>query len=396
MSLPAGAMAAALRFSSSDDVSDMKRKFLDASVADGRGGEHATGVRAWVVYSVWGRGLSPLPDAQRMRADFSYAAAIEDRLEDFAIWYATYEPFGNRVSHTSVGKYVSQVRAWYHRITRVVLGLGAEGSRIADVLKGYARLVDQPPPLEREGCMPDDLRAGLDAVYPAGASASSAAMRAALTYGFASFSRGCEFALDDSRREAFDSTQHITPADVTPVPAADSLNLRVKMRKRKDLRVLRGKHSEVFLAGGGSVLDPVGEMMEWLRVRRALGLPDDGPLFCWPDGRGFVVREIRTAVKAVMQAAGRDPDRYGAHSLRIGAATAALASGVPPQLIRLMGRWSSDVYEIYCRMSLQSALRVGVTITSAAGVQPTTRFEQEHLELLPSELEAFGRADVVR
>ena len=68
----------------------------------------------------------------------------------------------------------------------------------------------------------------------------------------------------------------------------------------------------------------------------------------------------------------------------------------PPQLIRLMGRWSSDVYEIYCRMSLQSALRVGVTITSAAGVQPTTRFEQEHLELLPSELEAFGRADVVR
>ena len=174
------------------------------------------------------------------------------------------------------------------------------------------------------------------------------------------------------------------------------MNLRVKMRKRKDLRVLRGKHSEVMLAGGGSVLDPVGDMLEWLRARRALGLADDGPLFCWPDGRGFTVREIRAAVKAVMQAAGRDPDRYGAHSLRIGAATAALASGVPPQLIRLMGRWSSDVYEIYCRMSLQSALRVGVTITSAAGVQPTTRFEQEHLELLPSELAAFGRADVVR
>ena len=394
--MPAGAMAAALRFSGPDDVSDMKRKFLDASMADGRGGEHTTGVRGWIVYNVWGRGLSPLPDAQRMRADFTYAAEIEDRLEDFAIWYVTYEPFGNRVSHTSIGKYVSQVRAWYHRITRVVLGLGAEGSRIADVLKGYARLVDQPPPLEREGCMPDDLRAGLDAVYPAGASAASASMRAALTYGFASFSRGCEFALDDSRREAFDATQHITPADVTPVRGAGVMNLRVKMRKRKDLRVLRGKHSEVMLAGGGSVLDPVGDMLEWLRARRALGLADDGPLFCWPDGRGFAVREVRMAVKAVMQAAGRDPDRFGAHTLRIGAATAALASGVPPQLIRLMGRWSSDVYEIYCRMSLQSALRVGVTITSAAGVQPTTRFEQEHLELLPSELAAFGRADVVR
>ena len=147
MSWPAGAMAAALRFSSSDDVSDMKRKFLDASVADGRGGEHATGVRAWVVYSVWGRGLSPLPDAQRV-------------------------------------------------------------------------------------CGPTS----------------------------------------PTRRQS---------------------------------------------------------RIGW-RISR---------------------------------------------------------SGTPP---------TSRSDEIYCRMSLQSALRVGVTITSAAGVQPTTRFEQEHLELLPSELEAFGRADVVR
>ena len=67
--------------------------------------------------------------------------------------------------------------------------------------------------------MPDDLRRGLDAVYPIDGSDTSAAWRAALTYGFATLSRGCEFALDDSRKEAFDasieSSQHITPADVT-------------------------------------------------------------------------------------------------------------------------------------------------------------------------------------
>jgi hypothetical protein len=93
-----------------------------------------------------------------------------------------------------------------------------------------------------------------------------------------------------------------------------------------------------------------------------------------------------------MQAAGRDPARYGAHSLRIGAATAALASGVPPQLIRLMGRWSSDVYEIYCRMSEAAALRVGAAIGSAR-VRPTARaFTQEHLELLPDEVAGLRRA----
>ena len=93
-------------------------------------------------------------------------------------------------------------------------------------------------------------------------------------------------------------------------------------------------------------------MIEWLRRRRALGLPEDGSLFCWTDGRSFTVNEVRSAVRVCMQAAGRDPARFGAHSLRIGAATAALAAGVSPQLIRLMGRWSSDVYELYYRMSL--------------------------------------------
>ena len=91
-------------------------------------------------------------------------------------------------------------------------------------------------------------------------------------------------------------------------------------------------------------------------------------------------------VRAVMLGAGREPALYGAHSLRIGGATAALAAGIPPQLIRLMGRWSSDVYEIYCRMSLQAALQVGVALSSATvDTFEGTVFREEHLELLPSE-----------
>ena len=165
------------------------------------------------------------------------------------------------------------------------------------------------------------------------------------------------------------------------------------MRKRKDLRVLRGKQSRVVVAGGGTVLDPVADLMEWLRRRRALGLAEDGPLFCWTDGRSFTVSEVRQAVRAVMQAAGYDPAKFGAHSLRIGAATAALAAGVSPQLIRLMGRWSSDVYELYCRMSLQAAVGVGRVITSVSGVRPleSESFHQEHFELLSTELATFRR-----
>ena len=93
-------------------------------------------------------------------------------------------------------------------------------------------------------------------------------------------------------------------------------------------------------------------------------------------------------VKAVMQAAGRDPALFGGHSLRIGGATAALAAGVHPNLIRLMGRWKSDVYELYCRMSIEAALGVGEAIASAA-VAPLSEvaFHEESLEWQPSELE---------
>ena len=81
----------------------------------------------------------------------------------------------------------------------------------------------------------------------------------------------------------------------------------------------------------------------------------------------------------------------GAHSLRIGGATAALAAGVPPQLIRLMGRWSSDIYEIYCRLSAQAALRVGTAIGSATVTPLGPRFETEAIELLPYETEQLFR-----
>jgi hypothetical protein len=93
-------------------------------------------------------------------------------------------------------------------------------------------------------------------------------------------------------------------------------------------------------------------------------------------------------VKAVMRAAGRNPALFGGHSLRIGGATAALAAGVPPNLIRLMGRWKSDVYELYCCMSVEAALGVGLAIASA-DVAPLSEvgFHDEILELLPEELE---------
>jgi hypothetical protein len=94
-----------------------------------------------------------------------------------------------------------------------------------------------------------------------------------------------------------------------------------------------------------------------------------------------------------MASIGLDPARFafGAHSLRIGGATAAPAAGVQPTLIRVLGRWSSDIYEIYCRLSLEAAVGMGALV----GPTPFEDVEQgefvtEDLEATSLELAAFG------
>ena len=59
-----------------------------------------------------------------------------------------------------------------------------------------------------------------------------------------------------------------------------------------------------------------------------------------------------------------------------------------------MGSWSSDIYEIYCRLSLESALGVGQAIASAQVTAAVEAFHDDNLEMLPSEVarlaEVFG------
>ena len=54
----------------------------------------------------------------------------------------------------------------------------------------------------------------------------------------------------------------------------------------------------------------------------------------------------------------------GAHSLRIGGATAALAAGVPALVIKAMGRSGSDIYEVYTQLSDAAARSFGSKVAN--------------------------------
>jgi len=96
-------------------------------------------------------------------------------------------------------------------------------------------------------------------------------------------------------------------------------------------------------------------------------------------------------VKALMAAIGEDPARFGAHSLRIGGATAALAAGVHPTLIRIAGRWSSDVWEIYARLTQEAACDISRVFGSSSFIDVERgSFVSEELELTSEELSNIG------
>ena len=311
-------------------------------------------------------------------------------LEDFVVWLVVSRPSGRFLGARTAAKYASTVRAWYHRRTRRQLGVGASAGRLRQIAQGMLRDITHPPPRERVGVTPADLSKAMDGKYGArgapGASGEQQMWRACFSTMLTGLMRGCEVGLDDVRRERWEEEQHVTPVDVSFFTTGGGRHVQMQMRKRKDLRVLRGKHSTVFLAGGGSMIDAPKELEVWMQRRAALFGEESGALFCHASGECVTVSEIRDEIRDLMMSIGRDPSLYGAHSLRIGGATAMLAAGVAPQLIRLMGRWSSDVYEIYCRMSVESALAAGTALASATVTSTATVFEFEHLELLPIEL----------
>ena len=115
-------------------LSAMRRSFLDAANADRRGGQHSTGVRWWVLFCTWGRGINPILDPRRLRGDDDYRLEAEDLLEDFAVWLAVFRPSGRQIKYKSIQKYISSVRAWYSRFFRAELGVGAKAGRIGDIL----------------------------------------------------------------------------------------------------------------------------------------------------------------------------------------------------------------------------------------------------------------------
>ncbi|KAH7926292.1 hypothetical protein BV22DRAFT_983550, partial [Leucogyrophana mollusca] len=94
-------------------------------------------------------------------------------------------------------------------------------------------------------------------------------------------------------------------------------------------------------------VDPVAALDNHLFVN---ALPADAPLFAFssPSGlRCLTKRKFLARCNSIWSAAGI-PTLSG-HSFRIGGTTTLLLSGVSPDVVKAMGRWSSDAFLRYWR-----------------------------------------------
>ena len=189
--------------------------------------------------------------------------------------------------------------------------------------------------------------------------------------------------------DRFSPVRHLTRDDLSFKKSEDGRVVAV-VTLRVAKRVGAVKETKVVIGGGGTVVDAVAELRRLYELWKSDDIPreewKDTPMFEF-NGEAINVRTVRGMVKYLMESIGENPNHFGAHSMRIGGASAAYAAGIEPSAIRIAGRWSSDIYEIYVRLSARGAAQLGATIgsTTFEDLERST-FSSEELELLPAEL----------
>ena len=126
--------------------------------------------------------------------------------------------------------------------------------------------------------------------------------------------------------------------------------IRAKIHLRFSKTDPSGSGANVFLGFTGGPLCPVTALGNYLRVRP----PGPGPLFVSADGRPVSRATFVTGVRVALSSARVDSEGYTGHSFRVSAAMVAARVGIPTHLIKAMGRWSSDAFMVYLRLSLET------------------------------------------
>ena len=161
---------------------------------------------------------------------------------------------------------------------------------------------------------------------------------AAMLTAFFGFLRVSEYTSEFVK--SFDPQHTLCCQDISVINHPNAIDLQIKASKCDPFRV----GITVRLAENKSLLCPVDALKKFSRVHPS----KEGPLFTFQDGR-YLSRKNFGAMLAKFKP--KHIDNISSHSFRIGAATTAAAAGYPRWLIQALGRWSSDCFRDYLRVT---------------------------------------------
>uniref|UniRef100_A0A7M5X404 Uncharacterized protein n=3 Tax=Clytia hemisphaerica TaxID=252671 RepID=A0A7M5X404_9CNID len=149
--------------------------------------------------------------------------------------------------------------------------------------------------------------------------------------------RVSEFSCPSQSR--YDPSIHLMKSDVTFNLNHSLMTIRIKGSKTDPFR----QGVNIRIAATSNNICPVGAMRNYLALRSS----KPGPLFQFHDGKLLT----RRTLYALLEQSLPSVSDLNTHSFRIGGASAALSAGASDSMIRIMGRWSSDCYLRYLRVS---------------------------------------------
>lgn len=287
-----------------------------------------------------------------MRVYHEYAAAhglvhrataalpTEEHLLGFAVWLA-----GRGLGPDGVADHVRGVGMWVLASTGVDPrkdGGGRLRQRLARVLEGIRRTHSRHRP-KRAALTTDRLRMLLRALWalPDVPWSDKLMYEAALSLGVYGLLRVSEMTHETQTRRRPHGAQR-----------GDVLLCRDELGRAThfEYEIRRSKQDQTGAAQASVRIyapNAVGAMDRYLSARGG-GASD--VLFSFEDGAYLTRRSLDRMLKRLCGLVGLDKSRFSTHSLRAGGATTLSLLGIKPYLIKKMGRWASDAYQIYIRV----------------------------------------------
>ena len=133
---------------------------------------------------------------------------------------------------------------------------------------------------------------------------------------------------------------------------------RLKVSKTDPFR----KEPTIVIGRANTNLCPISAMVAYWESRSPL--PNSGPLFTFQSGSFLTRGRFTSETRLLFSKGALDSSEFAGHSFRIGAATTAASANLPPGLIKVLGRWSSDCFERYIKTPPSVLAQVPQTLRS--------------------------------